>query len=110
MFYNNFNRPGGFGTPPQAAPQLVTPGAASPQPGSPQLIGGPQDAVMQLFWRIIMQLQFTDPQKFHVIAKELGIGPYEQHPANVATTGEFPGQPGTSMPGLGSYAGMEDRR
>jgi hypothetical protein len=60
---------------------------------------------MQLFWRIIMQLQFTDPQKFHVIAKELGIGPYEQHPANVATTGEFPGQPGTSMPGLVSYRG-----
>jgi hypothetical protein len=69
----------------------------------------PPDPGLQLFWRYLMQLQITDPQKFHVIAKQLGIGPYDSHGgADVGRTGEFT-EFGSGTPGLGQYAGYESR-
>ena len=106
MFYSAFNNPGGqmgrtrptpapanrggMGVPPQAAPQ-------------------PRDPVMQMLARMIMQLQITDPQRYHAIAKAYGLPPYDQHGTNPEARNEFPGQAGTSQPGTGEVAGYGNR-
>jgi len=82
-----------------------------PPSRAPTLVGGPaggmgQDHMMLVaqVHQMLQELMATDPQRFHVIAKQFGIGPYASlQPGagqGIGPTNEFP-KAGT--PAAGGY-------
>ena len=80
---------GGMGSPPQTAPQ-------------------PQDDITRLWWGYLMQLRMTNPQRYHVIAKQYGLPPYDRHGTHPEAMAEFV-QPHSGQPGTGEVAGYGNR-